>query len=108
MINKTFVNAYFADINLICEDRNFFGVFETPKDLVELDLDAEELEYRINQRIQANSDRNFRLQYLKYFDHMDIDEENPQTIKIYLHIPHDDYTEEEKEEFLNNIQNSLS
>ena len=41
------------------------------------------------------------------FDKMKIDEENPEYFEIHFHFNHDDYTETDKEEFIEKIQNIL-
>lgn len=106
-IDKKFLTAYLSDLNLIYEDRNFSGKFKMPDDLVDLDLDAEEYEYRVNNRIFANCSKEFKKMYEELFEKMDIDEENPKTFSISFHFPHDDFTEDEKEEFLEEINEYL-
>ncbi len=105
MKNQNLFKAYLNDLHLINEDRNFSGTFKTPKHLTGLDLDAEELECRIIHIIENSKMKN---DFLQLFDSMKIDEEHPETIKINFHFNHDDYTETDKEKFIENIQNILT
>jgi hypothetical protein len=96
--------AYLKDIHLINEDRNFFGTFECPDDLKDLDLDAEELECRILAKIEHSD---IKSEFNELFDKMKIDEEHPEHFEIHFHFNHDDYTEDDKEEIIQKIQNIL-
>lgn len=92
---------------LFVKIETFSGTFNTPDDLLDVYLDKDDLEFRLTQRILNNASREFKKRFQSIFEFVEINPEYPEKIKIYFHLPYDDYTEEEKEQFLQEVQDCL-
>lgn len=106
-MNQHLIKSYLQDLQIICESKNFKQTFNVPKRLSELGLDAEELQERILNIFRADSfkDKN---KFFELFEHMNVNEEQPETIEITWHVSHDDFTNEDEEHWQKLVQSALN
>lgn len=105
-MNKQFIKSYLTDLHIICESKNFKQTFKVPERLSSLGVDAEELQERILNIFRADSFKE-KDKFFELFEHMDVDEEHPETVEITWHVSHDDFTNEDEDDWQELIQNTL-
>lgn len=105
-MNKQFITSYLTDLHIICESKNFKQTFNVPERISSLGVDAEELECTI-MRIFNSDEFQEKDKFFELFDHMKVDEEHPETVEITWHVSHDDFTNEDEDDWQKLVQNTL-
>jgi hypothetical protein len=93
-MDKHFISSYLKMLHIINEDRNFFSTFKTPKALINTKLSLDEIQEALLEQIRVAE---ITGEFFEVFDHIEFDMQTPEKFKIYFHVNHDDFTQEDIE-----------